>query len=181
MQDYWFISDLHLDHANIKKWYPQRPGNSLEEMNEILIANINERVKPNDILVFGGDFSFGRWDYLHRLNGQIYYIIGNHDKYIGGYENRKQFTNVIWWGDLREFKIDGQYVSVCHYLMNSWNKSCHGAWHLYGHHHSDVSQHSIGKTMNLCVDVMGYYPVNWEMVKEHMNSRPDNWDLVRKS
>lgn len=90
---YWFSADLHLGHANIIK-YCGRPFKSLKEMNETLIKNWNERVKPEDIIFFVGDFCFRNSpggkkgegtitkakEYENKLNGKFIYIKGNHDR-----------------------------------------------------------------------------------------------------
>lgn len=89
----WFTSDCHFNHGNIIK-YCNRPFKSLEEMNNTIIKNWNERVKPNDTVYHIGDFCFknspggkegegGRepaqyWE--NKLNGKIIHIGGNHDR-----------------------------------------------------------------------------------------------------
>ncbi len=78
-QDTWFISDTHFYHANIIK-YCNRPFNNVEEMNQILIDNWNENIKKNDIVYFLGDFSFKPNEVINRLNGNIIFLLGNHDK-----------------------------------------------------------------------------------------------------
>lgn len=51
-------------------------------MNEALITNWNNVVKPNDTVFHLGDFAFGGsyiWNnVLSRLNGNIHLILGNH-------------------------------------------------------------------------------------------------------
>ena len=53
-------------------------------MNEALITNWNNVVKPNDTVFHLGDFAFGGsyiWNnVLSRLNGNIHLILGNHDE-----------------------------------------------------------------------------------------------------
>ena len=79
----FFTSDTHFGHANIIRLC-NRPFKDVEEMNEKLVENWN-RVVPEDGTVFHlGDFAFGGsglWNsVIPRLNGQIYLIIGNHDR-----------------------------------------------------------------------------------------------------
>ncbi len=89
----FFTADFHLGHANIIK-YCERPFSSLEEMNETIIKNHNERVKEEDEVYFIGDFCFRNSaggkegegtpnkanEYLKRLNGKFIFIKGNHDR-----------------------------------------------------------------------------------------------------
>lgn len=92
-----FVSaDLHMGHWNIVK-YTGRPFKSLEEMDNALIRNWNERVKSGDIVYFLGDFCFRNskggkpgeggmtkaQEYESKLNGKIIHFQGNHDKNNG--------------------------------------------------------------------------------------------------
>jgi calcineurin-like phosphoesterase family protein len=90
---YWFTADLHLGHSNIIK-YCNRPFKDVHEMNEVLITNWNHRVRPGDQVFHVGDFCFKNSaggkagegmlhkssHYAAKLNGDIVYIKGNHDK-----------------------------------------------------------------------------------------------------
>ena len=93
MSRYILSADYHLGHSNILK-YANRPFATAFEMNEAIIKNHNERVKPDDIFIHNGDFLFkhnkaldteagGRPvkadEWLARLNGQKIMIMGNHD------------------------------------------------------------------------------------------------------
>ena len=46
----WFTSDLHLNHRAVVSMC-QRPFENVDEMNDILIRNFNERVKKNDMIL----------------------------------------------------------------------------------------------------------------------------------
>lgn len=88
----WFTSDFHFSHGNIIK-YCNRPFKDVYEMNETIIKNHNERVKPEDLVFDLGDFIFrnspggkvgeGLQDksivFLNKLNGRRVNVRGNHD------------------------------------------------------------------------------------------------------
>ena len=67
-----YLADMHFDHDSIIA-YDNRPFDSVEEMNEALIANWNRVVTdPEDLTWILGDFCFRdgeRWnELLSRLN-----------------------------------------------------------------------------------------------------------------
>ena len=79
----WFSADFHLSHKNIIK-YCNRPFDSIEEMNEVIVQNFNEVVHPGDTIILAGDLCLShrpataqKW--LKRLNGQKIVLRGNHD------------------------------------------------------------------------------------------------------
>ena len=84
MNEVWFTSDTHFGHKNILEYEKEaRPFETVEEMNEALISNWNDTVRPKDIVYHLGDFAFGRSnvELAGRLNGRKRLIMGNHDVY----------------------------------------------------------------------------------------------------
>lgn len=76
MSKIFFTSDTHFGcEQTLKNSF--RPFNSVEEMDEAIIANWNSVVGKDDIVYHLGDF--GDLATSHRLNGQIHLIIGNHE------------------------------------------------------------------------------------------------------
>lgn len=75
-------SDLHFGHNQPFIW-EARGFSSIEEMNEAYVRNWNEVVGENDAVYVLGDFIMGdsteNIKYIHRLNGLIFVILGNHD------------------------------------------------------------------------------------------------------
>lgn len=68
----YFTSDHHFWHANIIR-YCNRPFNSVEKMNEILIQIWNDLVAPEDEVYYLGDFSLAARPveiYTQKLNGK---------------------------------------------------------------------------------------------------------------
>jgi calcineurin-like phosphoesterase family protein len=102
MSNIWFTSDTHFHHNNIVRgctnWVNDptkgaasvqrtRDFKTLEEHDETLVKNINNCVKPDDILYALGDWSFGGleqvWEFRKRLHCKnIHLIFGNHDHHL---------------------------------------------------------------------------------------------------
>jgi len=66
---YWFTADTHFNHINIIK-YTNRPFNNVQEMNDTLIKNWNNRVKDTDTIFILGDFDWKNNNTIkHKLKG----------------------------------------------------------------------------------------------------------------
>lgn len=81
----FYIADMHLGHSSVIQ-FDKRPFLSIEEMDQVLIANWNSRVTDKDEVYIVGDFMYkskrpSEW-YLDQLKGRKYLIIGNHEKTI---------------------------------------------------------------------------------------------------
>ena len=53
----WFTSDTHFGHENVLK-FTDRPWETIWQMNDAIVDNINGRVAVDDELYILGDFSF---------------------------------------------------------------------------------------------------------------------------
>ena len=79
----FWTADGHLGHFNILK-FCDRPFPTLHEMHKELTKRCNEVVKPEDTVMYLGDFCFAAKKqevlvYREKLNGKIILIRGNHD------------------------------------------------------------------------------------------------------
>ena len=83
----FLVSDTHFGHEKTCTVFkradgsPLRPFSCAEEMDEAMIKNWNDRVRPNDKVYHLGDVVINR-RFLHvldRLNGDKVLIKGNHD------------------------------------------------------------------------------------------------------
>ena len=167
----FFTADTHFDHKNIIG-YCNRPFESVEQMNEVMISRWNEVVHPDDTIFHLGDFAMRRHEYfLKRLHGRLHLIIGSHDEALR--RLRGYFEEAT---PMKEIEIQGQVVVMCHYALRVWPHSHHGAWLLYGHSHGNLPP--IGKAWDVGVDVNDFQPLSWGKVKEIMANRPDNNDVV---
>lgn len=180
MSNIWFSSDLHLGHDAIAI-YCNRPFMNAREMDDTIIDNFVRLIKKGDTLYIIGDFAFdvqSGEDFLNNFSGvDIHLILGNHDHKMPDWMKRR-FKSFSY---IKEITIEEQSITLCHFPMVSWNKSHFGAWMLHGHHHADISKQTIGKIMNVAVDVNDFNPVSFDQVKAYMKNRPDNWDLIPES
>jgi len=148
-------------------------------MNESLIESWNKVVSPNDIVYHLGDVAFMSYEkfnkILHRLNGEINIILGNHDKMI--IEHREDFLKsgkIKLIQDYKEIKIGNDLITMCHFPMRVWNGSHRGSISLHGHCHGTISPY--GKSLDVGVDckliTKEYHPISIEEVLEYMKNRP---------
>jgi calcineurin-like phosphoesterase family protein len=185
----FFTSDTHFGHANIIK-YCNRPFASVEEMDNILIHNWNSVVRPEDTVYHLGDFAVGGGPaapYLRRLNGTIYFCLGNHDKrlrFIKAYldielELQDHFAEIYLNDDkvkfgipnLREVTVEKQDIVLCHYAMKVWNGSHKGSWQLYGHSHGTLPDDPNSLSCDVGVDCWNYFPVSMEQLRDKMKTK----------
>lgn len=153
MSNIFFTSDNHFFHRNIKKFCPNtRFGETVEEMNQLMVEKWNTQVTSRDTVYCLGDFSFGSTEdtcgILSQLNGNIHLITGNHDLW---YKNTPDVNKHLRsCQSYKELKIDKIVVVLFHYPIHSWNKMHYGSFHLYGHVHGSFT--APGKSMDVGID-----------------------------
>jgi len=148
---YWFLSDLHIDHKNVIQ-LSKRPFKDVQEMEQTIVANINNVVGPNDILVLVGDICLGKKEvwirFLSALTTKnIIVVKGNHDRW-----NSIPKNMVLLVVEQMIIRMYGQQFVVSHYpyrcsLWKAFWKRLHpsvlspkrprdgGLWLLHGHDH----------------------------------------------
>jgi len=150
--DVWITSDTHYNHSNICRgttnWRKPdgsvpiketRNFKSLDIMNDMIVDNINQYVKQDDVLIHLGDWSFGGFEFIKKFRERIickniHLILGNHDHHI---ENNKEniqslFSSVSHYNTL---VLGKQNIRLFHYPIDSWNGLNKGEIHLHGHCH----------------------------------------------
>ena len=171
----FFTSDTHFGHSNIIK-YCQRPFNSAEHMDEVLISNWNEVVSPQDIVFHLGDFCFGsdkEWiKILQRLNGTKYLILGNHD--LKKIANSNQIKD--YFADINmqmRVVVDKQKMLLNHYPFLCFEGGYQNVWQLFGHVHR--SKHSTGLDKERLVHL---FPTQYDVGVDNNNYRPVSFAQV---
>lgn len=134
---------IHFNHANILRYCPNREFSSVEEHDDHLIKMWNSKVGTNDTIFHLGDFAFGRvedsYPILDQLNGKKILITGNHDvRHLKSYEFKSRFAAIKYGYHEVEVRFRGHtaFIVLCHYPLQSWNKSRYGSFHFHGHVHN---------------------------------------------
>lgn len=148
--DFFFTSDLHISHRNILK-YDNRPFKNIEEHDQALINNINNKVNEKSCLFILGDVSMtSDMSYLGKLLNQIkcdmVLIKGNHDSHL-----KQSFLNQYFIDDKDYLELKTESAGkliLSHYPHYSWNGSHRGNIHLYGHIHTAIAPLN-GKSFNV--------------------------------
>lgn len=185
----WFTGDTHFGHENlclgVSKWKDRlnecRDFKTLEEMNETIVANINDNVGENDTLFHLGDWAMGGIANISLFRDlikckNIHLILGNHDKHISKKpELQKLFTSVqTTWGWPDGKKIGGTRFMMCHFPMFVWDRHMHGAIHLHGHCHGNLQMPGMNERKILDVGMDNhpeFRPFHIDEVKKMMNHR----------
>jgi len=163
----WFTSDTHFGHTNIagpkvSSWKGgYRNFNSVQEMNDTLVRNINDVVGEDDILYHLGDWSFGGVHNIYYFRKSlicknIHLMLGNHDQHITNKDIKfhdTSFNPMDLFESVQNVftgKIGSREFHLSHYSHQVWPASHKGVIHLFGHSHGSLK--GLGKSMDVGVD-----------------------------
>jgi calcineurin-like phosphoesterase family protein len=137
MEKMFFVADIHAGHKNCLA-FDNRPFKSIEEHDEAIIRNWNNRVGIDDDVWILGDFSWYNAtktiEFYKRLNGNKHLCIGNHDKkLLRNKEARDLFVEIVDYKEIQISKDCG--IVLSHYPIPCFNNHYYGWYHLYGHVH----------------------------------------------
>lgn len=163
----FLCADLHLSHKGIVKFLrddgsKERPWDNIEDMNEALISNWNNVVKPKDTVVVLGDVVINRsaLPLIARLNGVKELVKGNHDVFRDS-EYLEYFSKVHSMKILDNFICT--HIPIHPYSIGRWGGNFHG------HLHSRVvlNRDGIPDSKYLCVSMeqINYTPISLEDTK----------------
>ena len=145
----YYIADLHFFHAAMNQRMDKRGFANVEEMNEYMIAKWNGKVRKNDDVVIIGDLSWGNAEetnaLLKRLNGRLYLIQGNHDRFLANKD--MDASRFQWIKPYEELSDNKRKVVLCHYPIMCYNGQYRldeegnpKTYMLYGHVHDTQDQ-----------------------------------------
>ncbi len=154
-----YISDLHFYHEDLNTKMDKRGFENAAAMNEYMIEAWNSKVKKKDEVVIFGDLSVGNAqqtnEIIHRLNGILYLVTGNHDHYVHNKDfDRDRF---VWIKPYTKVRDNGRRVVLSHYPILCYdgqyrrNKSGEPyTYMLYGHVHDTADEYMVREAVRLC-------------------------------
>lgn len=145
----YYIADLHFFHEAMNGAMDRRGFADVEEMNEYMIQRWNGKVRKKDEVVIIGDFSWGNAEesnqVLERLNGRLFLIVGNHDRFVK--KSGIHLERFKWIKPYEELSDNSRKVVLCHYPIMCYNgqyrldsKGNPKTYMLYGHVHDTTDQ-----------------------------------------
>lgn len=176
MSDLYFTSDEHYGHEKIIKFAKRPFANSKDHIQESIRIH-NETVPKGARVYHVGDLFWytvplkDALDIIHSLNGQHYFIYGNHDELM---EEHKILRDAFVWcrqgyQKIYHPKIDNAIIA-CHFAMHVWPDSHKGAYHVYGHTHGDLPEQS-NLSFDIGQDAWNFKPVSIEEIIEKMEKK----------
>ncbi len=170
----YFTADCHFGHVNIIKLV-NRPFVSVEEMDETLIENWNQKVHRDDTVYIVGDLFFRATDIettLDRLKGKKRLILGNHDKsWIKKIDTSRYFESVDTLVEIS----DGKHgITLCHYPLLSWDHA-QRTYMIHGHIHNNTNMDYWSlivkreRLLNAGCDINGFTPVTFDKLIDNNN------------
>ena len=145
----YYIADPHFFHGALNTKMDRRGFESVVAMNEYMLRQWNRKVRKNDEVVILGDLSWGKAEetneLLERLNGRLYLIQGNHDRFLKNKDyNAGRF---VWIKPYEELQDNKRKVILCHYPIMCYNGQYRvdengnpKVYMLYGHVHDTQDQ-----------------------------------------
>lgn len=187
-QNVWITSDSHYNHKNITRGVSSWDGENgaintrdfqtLDEMNAAIVKGINDHVKPDDLLIHCGDWSFGGApripEFRKQLNVNVIFgTYGNHDHNIVSQKAPNPFSlsdHILY------LKYRGLEMVISHYPIISHHRHHHGSVMLHGHCHGSLNEGVPGKILDVGVDVAfdmfgEYRPFSFKEVATYMSGR----------
>jgi calcineurin-like phosphoesterase family protein len=171
-KDFYITSDTWFGRPQILEIANRRSFKDIDDMNDSIVRNWNKVVSKDDIVFHLGNFA---WDphtakrILKRLNGTIYFIIGNSDEAL--LDVIEEFDDIeILEGQIIELPQFDSVIS--HYPLEVWNGKDSGTIHFHGHtvfsHATDLRK---SNRINVCSDFWNYSPIKFSTIKDFINGK----------
>lgn len=181
----YMSSDFHFQHHRDFIYGP-RGFESAEEMNETILKNFNEILRPDDTLYVLGDICLGGGSYenaaknknlIESLNGNLKIILGNHDtlKRIELYESCRN-VEVLGYADMLKYGKYHFYLSHFPTLTSNWDTDKplkQRTINLCGHSHTKNrwQDWDKGPIYHVELDAHANFPVSIEQIIKELKEK----------
>lgn len=177
----YITSDTHAYHKNAIKWDKRKRFNTQTHlvdseydrkvfyqdtlsMNEEIISNWNSVIKKNDLVYHLGDVSFAKpsttREFLERLNGNIFLIVGNHDKMKDIRKYSDLLVGVEYYKEIKhQYENKNYHIVMMHYPIESWNRKHYGSIHCFGHTHGKLKKDNRSIDVGLDTEFANFKPI----------------------
>ena len=180
----FFTADLHFGHADVIDRFG-RPFEGADQMDDLLLANIQKRVGPDDRLWILGDFAWNRSAPLGWLENLFDHLPSQNCHLIRGNRDCPAVLSLPWRSvcEIAEISVkDGagrdQKLVLSHYPMMTWSGAAKGALHLFGHVHSNWEGSK--RAVNMGVEWWDYAPATLDEIKARAAKFPEHpmWQVL---
>ena len=158
----FFIADTHFWSEKIFH-YENRPFESIDEMDEVLIKNRNAVISDNDIVYHLWDI----WEasVISKLNGKKYLVKWNHDGKDNGYYRK------LWFIEVYDIPVIFQDFWILSHEPLYVNKNMPYA-NIFAHVHLDPKYKTVSE-QSFCVscDRIGFKPISFAEIKSEINNQ----------
>lgn len=183
MGQVWVISDMHLFHQRVAE---SRGFSSPEEHDAILLDNYCKVVKPDDIVINGGDLTVGgkqkvlnALEVCRKLPGKKISIPGNHDPWSPIHRDAQKWfapamETFCYIAHFMRKRLDGTNVLFSHYpyaydhfevpRYMQYRLPNLGEFLVHGHGHDSTKM--VDKQINVCPEAWDMKPVSQEEILE---------------
>jgi len=179
----FFTADLHFGHDNVIG-FDDRPFSDVKEMNNELIRRWNNKVSVSDMVYILGDmFWKGDSKYvqntLKELNGQKYFIKGNHDRWLHNSVNKKLLAGLEDYKEIIVKLENGQErrVVMSHYFIPFYNGHFYNGIMLHGHSHI-THEHYVEENIKKLLNENESYCESYNVGCMHWNYEPVTLDEI---
>ncbi len=168
MSNIFLVSDHHFGHQNSCLWLredgitKQRPFDTSDECDEIMIERHNAIVKPGDKVYFLGDLAMSKKHLpkIAKLNGTKILIKGNHDQ-------EKLSVYLEYFKDVRaSHQLDKMlltHIPIHPGSLSRWKANVHGHTHTGNVMLDDGTKDK--RYICVCVEQINFTPVSLEELK----------------
>ena len=164
-KDIWLVSDTHFNHSKILEFTQGgrsiRPFSNVDEMNQTMLDNWANTVKPQDTVIHLGDVLFGenKVEWLEanfaKLPGKKRLVLGNHDnvKMLAPF-----FKDIQLWIDMEGLIFT--HTPLHESTLAEKHRFKEPKINVHGHIHTNPSPE--GPYKCVCVEQINYTPISIE-------------------